>query len=109
MNVVEHIAEALMSLTMAVTPRFFERNRTLAVLGAAWAVSPWIALSYWLFTAPLSIAGVDAGLLLRVLGGTSALWALAVFLAAWHHLSSKYRTSFEQPIVSAAAKAPLSS
>ena len=47
-----------MDLTMALTPRIFERNGPLSLLGAGWAASPWAALSYRLFTTPLNIAGM---------------------------------------------------
>ncbi len=104
MNFFGHVAEALMSLTMALTPRVFERNNVLALLGAAWAASPWAALSYWLFTASLSIAGFDAGLVLRLLGGASVLWVLAVYLTAWQHLYTKFRTMFETPRAQATAQ-----
>jgi hypothetical protein len=95
MNFFESLLEALLSLTMTLTPRIFERNCFMSLLGGAWAAAPWAALSYWLFTAPLSVFGVEASLLLRLLGSVSVLWVLAVYLTAWVHLYQQYRTRYE--------------
>jgi hypothetical protein len=97
MNVFTSVTNALWDLTMALTPKFFERNGYTALLGGCWAATPWALLSAWLFTT--ASTGLLASIALTSGGIIVALWALCVFVDSVYGLSMKYRTMFDDPVV----------